>query len=389
MVLLDLRRGAPPMTDTTASPALSLPRRRLASWALLLGQSFAAHWLVLALPVLALIANELILATIDEPRRAGILALLKGMVTVTLPVVVIVILLLRFVQMLFYEKPASPLFVLIGEVKSLLCTPVRLIHALPVIVAVLLCSKAMLDIKMNIPALHPFSWDEALMRLDRQLHGGVDPWLLLQPVLGYPPITFVINVFYNMWLAVLFATWVYVAFRPSFDVLRLQFLIAFMIAWLFGGALLATVFSSAGPVYYGLIGLSPDPFVPLLDYLHTTNETVPLLALNAQQLLWDGYTGEIEKFMGISAFPSMHNAMVTLFALLGWRLHRMAGILLTTFAALILIGSVHLAWHYAVDSYAGILIGVLSWWVAGRLAQWNMRLPQVRQYRIEQDRLAR
>ena len=78
-----------------------------------------------------------------------------------------------------------------------------------------------------------------------------------------------------------------------------------------------------------------------------------------------------------------------LFALLGWRLHRAAGIGLTIFAALILVGSVHLAWHYAVDSYAGVLIGLLSWWIAGHLARWNLRMGPVRAYMGELERLAR
>lgn len=377
------------MTDATADTAASLPRRRVAGWADLLRRSFAAHWLVIGLPLIALIPVELILATIEDPQRAGMLALLKAMLTTTFPIALVTIVLLRFIQMFFYEKPASPALALIGDVKSLLRTPARLVNALPVIVAMLLCGKVLLDIKMNIPAIHPFSWDETLMRLDRQLHGGVDPWLWLQPAIGYAPISFLINIVYTLWLVLLFGIWVYVAFRPSFDVLRLQFLISFMIAWLIGGCLLATVFSSAGPVYYGLIGLSPDPFAPLLDYLHATDATLPLAALESQKLLWDGYLGKTVPFLGISAFPSMHNVMATLFALLGWRLHRMAGLLLTVFAAFILIGSVHLAWHYAVDSYAGVLIGVLSWWIAGRLARWNMRLPDARRYRVELERLAR
>jgi membrane-associated phospholipid phosphatase len=261
------------------------------------------------------------------------------------------------------------------------------VNALPAVLGVFLCSKAMLEIKMNIPAIHPFSWDEALMRFDRQLHGGLDAWLWLQPVLGHPPVTFLINNVYNLWFVVMFGLWVYLAFRATFDVVRLQFFISLMIAWLIGGSLLATVFSSAGPLYYGLLGLSPDPYAPLLDYLHTTDSMIPLLALDAQKLLWDGYTGQIKPYMGISAFPSMHAAMATLFALVGWRMHRMAGILLTVFAAFILLGSVHLAWHYAVDSYAGVLIGVVSWWIAGRLAHWNMRIPQVQRYRMDLERL--
>jgi membrane-associated phospholipid phosphatase len=311
------------------------------------------------------------------------------MVTFTLPAGLFAILLARVIQMLFYEKPASPVRELIDDVKSLLRTPARLVNALPVVIAVLLCSKAMLDIKMNIPALHPFSWDETLMQFDRQLHGGYDAWQWLQPLLGHAPITFVINMAYNFWFLVMFGMWVYLGFRPTFCALRLQFFIAYAMAWVFGGALLAMMFSSAGPVYYGLIGLSPDPYVPLLDYLHATDETIPIWALDAQQMLWDGYTGERKTFLGISAFPSMHNAMTMLFALVGWRIHRTLGIWLTVYAAAVLLGSVHLAWHYAVDSYAGLLIGALSWWIAGRLVQWNMRLPQVRLYRVDLERQSR
>jgi hypothetical protein len=374
------------MTDTTASTSISLPRRRITAWAQLLRYSFAAHWLVFVVPVLALIANELILSPIDEPRRAGIIVLIKSMVTFTLPAGLFAILLARVIQMLFYEKPASPVRALIGDVRSLVQTPARLVNAIPVVVAVLLCSKAMLDIKMNIPALHPFSWDETLMQLDRQLHGGVDPWLWLQPMLGYAPITFVINMAYNFWFLVLFGTWIYLAFGQKFHALRLQFFVAYTITWVFGGALLALLFSSAGPLYYGLIGLSPDPFVPLLNYLHATNERIPIWALDAQQMLWDGYTGERKLFLGISAFPSMHNAMAMLFVLVGWRINRTLGIWMTAYAGVILLGSVHLAWHYAVDSYAGILIAALAWWIAGRLVQWNMRLPLVRQYRMALER---
>jgi len=369
------------MTDATADTAVSLPRRQAAGWARLLRQSFAAHWLVLAFPVLAVIPVELTLATLDEPQRIGMLQLIEPMLTTTFPIAFVAIILLRFFQMILHEKPDSPALALVDDFKSLVLTPSRLVNALPVILAVLLSCKAMLDIKTNIPAIYPFDWDETLMRLDRQLHGGVDPWQWLQPVLGYAPITFLINIVYILWIVVLFGAWVYMAFRPTFDETRQQFLIALMIAWLFGGALLATIFSSAGPVYYALIGLSPDPFAPLLDYLRASDATIPLLTLDSQKLLWDGYIGQTKPFMGISAFPSMHCAMATLFALLGWRMHRVAGIGLTIFAALILFGSVHLAWHYAVDSYAGVLIGVASWWVAGRLARWNMGLGPVRQYR--------
>jgi hypothetical protein len=230
---------------------------------------------VVGIPLVALIPVSLILATIDEPYRPGILPLLTIMVTVTLPLGLAVICAQRLVQMFLYEKPPSPLLALYGELKSQIRNPVCIVNAVPAAFGVLLSTKAMLEIKMNIPAIQPFSWDEAFMRLDRSLHGGVDPWLWLQPVFGNTPMTAFLDFFYNIWIPILFATWVYLAFRPKFDIVRLQFFLSFVIVWLFGGALVATLFSSAGPVYYGLIGLSPDPFAPLLDFLHTTNATSP------------------------------------------------------------------------------------------------------------------
>ena len=40
---------------------------------------------------------------------------------------------------------------------------------------------------------------------------------------------------------------------------------------------------------------------------------------------------------------------------------------MAAFLVVILIGSVQLAWHYAVDGYAGILIAWGAWALAGRM----------------------
>ena len=52
--------------------------------------------------------------------------------------------------------------------------------------------------------------------------------------------------------------------------------------------------------------------------------------------------------------PSMHVAGAMLFALLGWRTHRLLGIVLSINVTLILIATVHLAWHYALDGYIAV-----------------------------------
>ena len=64
---------------------------------------------------------------------------------------------------------------------------------------------------------------------------------------------------------------------------------------------------------------------------------------------------------------SMHVASSVLLALLGWRLRPAAGVALTVFAVLILAGSIHLGWHYAVDGYAGAVGAILIWTLVGWL----------------------
>jgi hypothetical protein len=63
----------------------------------------------------------------------------------------------------------------------------------------------------------------------------------------------------------------------------------------------------------------------------------------------------------------MHVAIPVLLAGTGWRIHRVAGWALTVFAVLILLGSVHLAWHYAVDGYVSIVAVPLLWWLVDRM----------------------
>jgi hypothetical protein len=103
-----------------------------------------------------------------------------------------------------------------------------------------------------------------------------------------------------------------------------------------------------------------------------------LIAVRAY--LWEGYLAtEGRRFGGISAMPSMHIAMVTVIALLGWAHSRLLGTVFTVFALVILIGSVHLAWHYAVDGYVAAIAVYCLWVVVGavlrRMAPW-LGLPE-------------
>jgi hypothetical protein len=248
-------------------------------------------------------------------------------------------------------------------------SPDRILFALPAIALIPMFAASFSIIKSSLRLIHPFAWDERLADADQFLHGGIQPWVWLQGLLGHPLITSTINFAYNFWFVLVFGTLYWMAFYFEHRHLRMQFLLSFVISWALLGNVLALCLSSAGPCFYALVSNSPDPYASLLHYLHQASEQVAVPALAMQDLLWhdqNRVTGS--SAYGISAMPSMHVATAALLAFLGWRLHYAAGIALTLFFAVILIGSVHLAWHYAIDGYVAALGAAVIWLISGRLS---------------------
>jgi len=74
-------------------------------------------------------------------------------------------------------------------------------------------------------------------------------------------------------------------------------------------------------------------------------------------------------------FPSLHTAIPCYYALFAWRQARQnrrwrpAAWLVSWFAAHIVISTMLLRWHYLIDVLAGLLLALLSWWLAARLAE--------------------
>jgi PAP2 superfamily len=344
-----------------------------------LALSFRAQWFFFVIPAIYLATNWLMLSRVESYREAPVTAVLMGLLSFTLPVGLIVMLLLRLFQYAAVEKPESPVKALVADTGGLFSRPALIINALPVFTAMIFFNKAMIELKPAIPAINPFSWDAAFAEMDRVLHFGVDPWVLLQPLLGYDIVSYVINMAYNFWFVALFGAWFWFGFKREASELRARFFLSYMLAWWIGGGLLAVAFSSAGPVYYDELGLTPNPYSGLFTYLNDANTRIPLWFLETQQMLWDGYTGKIPA-LGISAFPSMHNASAALFAFAFWRVSRGLGWFFTIYAVVILVGSVHLGWHYAVDGYVGIAIALVSWWIAGPIARYFTTKPITQRY---------
>jgi membrane-associated phospholipid phosphatase len=68
-----------------------------------------------------------------------------------------------------------------------------------------------------------------------------------------------------------------------------------------------------------------------------------------------------------TAFPSSHVAASVVSALCALRFQRPVGVVVAVIAAALTLATVYGGFHYAVDALAGLLLGLVSWWVAMRL----------------------
>ena len=273
-------------------------------------------------------------------------------------------------------RPARLTRYMIDDLRTTYLTFDRLFAAGIVLAVLPIFVSVFTSIKVMIPLVNPFDWDPAFAAWDRWLHGGYHPWEILHPLLGTPLITTFLNVIYHLWFFLLYGIVCWQAFARVDRLLRMQFFLSFLLAWALLGSGMAIVFASVGPCYYALVTGLPDPYAPLLAYLNQANEVYPVWALTVQDMLWEGYqSGSVEQGRGISAMPSMHIAAVVLNVLFGWRVSRPFGWFMLAFAVLTFLGSIHLAWHYAIDGYVSVIGTCLIWYAAGRFLK---RDPQFR-----------
>jgi PAP2 superfamily len=228
-------------------------------------------------------------------------------------------------------------------------------------------------IKSSIPLANPFSWDPSFVALDKFLHFGSQPFEWMAPVLNFPIITSALNMNYNTWFFVMFGFYFWHGFARQDNRLRQHYLVAFMLTWFLGTCVFGTIFSSVGPGLYGrLYPDQADPYEALMTWLNHANQTYPIFALGIMDELWKSYAQGQGVISGISAMPSMHVGSSVLFVICAFATGKRWLIWATSlFCAAIFMGSIHLAWHYAADGYLGAAIALFSWWIAGKLVNWD------------------
>lgn len=269
----------------------------------------------------------------------------------------------HLLYILWRERPESPCGFSIKLVQK---HRQRALQALPLMLAVVLFMPTFSTLKSAIPLYNEYTWDQAFIELDVLIHGQ-DAWRLLHPVLGYPIVTAVLALFYHLWVLMIYIGSVYFAFYVEDRRLVLRYFLSYIVIWTALGVVMATIFASVGPVFLEPI-VGNDRFADQLKYLAAANETVPIMVLPVQEELLAGYElGNYGLGRGITAMPSMHVALACLFWLAMRRVSKSVSHAFLAFLVLIQIGSVHLAYHYAVDGYLSIIVTIVVWKLSGLL----------------------
>ena len=238
----------------------------------------------------------------------------------------------------------------------------RLVASVPVLLICAILIPVFSSLKAMIPLFTEFDWDATFIAWERALLFGYDAWEVLQPVFGYPIVTALIAVLYHLWILLLYFGVAVLAISPAINPdVRRKFFLSYAMAWSIVGGLMATWLASVGPVFAEPILGIPD-FAPQMDYLRWANEQVPVMTVPVQDLLLEGYQNSDNSLgRGISAMPSMHIAVCVLFWLAARESSVNAGRFFFWFMVVIWIGSVHLAYHYALDGLVSLAAVWLIW----------------------------
>ena len=236
----------------------------------------------------------------------------------------------------------------------------RLLRSAALLGLYVVTSRAYRAIKVALPRYADYSFDPSWASLDRALF-GTDPWRLTHALLG-PDGTWLIDRLYVLWLPVMVSMFAWTAFTSD-RAFQLRSAFTHFLIWIVLGNALALALSSAGPCYYEVF-YGEATFRPLTERLDAIGD------LNAR-VLQDYLLASrgVESIgSGISAMPSVHVAMTVLLVLMmrdrfAWRWPTW---LAAAYLATILIGSVHLAWHYAADGLRSLVLVPLLWFALGR-----------------------
>jgi hypothetical protein len=225
---------------------------------------------------------------------------------------------------------------------------------LPATVMVAVGASLFLPLKYAFPKLVSF-WLDAPLALAEKRVFSVDPWLILDRYLGW--IAVPMDWLYGLWLPTQTLILFFVLLQRG-SAAKSRVLMSYVLAWFLLGVVGATVFSSAGPIFYDRL-FGGTEFSGLRE---TLRDRGVWIALVESDRMWASLSGGRPTMVaGISAVPSIHVAISFWMFLAARVMMPRATRSALAYSLLIWIGSVQLGWHYVTDGLVGLL-GMLAVW---------------------------
>jgi len=231
----------------------------------------------------------------------------------------------------------------------------RLPWSVAVGIMLVACQFAVLNwAKVMMPAAVGFWADPMLAEFDSLLFGQ-DPWRISHQLFGQ--FTPLIDSIYAFWAPTNFVFLFFLLYLPACTD-KTQAMTAYFLI-MACGTLGQYLGASAGPIFYELLHLG-DRFQDI--------PVTPWVA-NARDYLWSDYLrGGGLIGAGISAMPSVHVAVALWMALVARALLPRLQVIGWAYFAVILVGSVHLGWHYAIDGLVSCVLTLAAWRLAGAVS---------------------
>jgi hypothetical protein len=226
-----------------------------------------------------------------------------------------------------------------------------------------------------------FRFDQVQADIDKLLHFGVDPWRLVEPLVANGLLRSATEFNYSViWFVLCFSLLYFVMTSPKADGVRSRYVAMFLLVWAVIGNVLAALFLSAGPAYYGLVTGDEARFAGLLAHL-ADGAGVEGSVAAYQDYLWQLHSAGLSGFgSGISAFPSVHVGLIAMNMMFAFEINRKLGIAFAVYTLYVMASSVALGWHYAIDGYVSVVVVAVMHVALGRSAAWysgqRARLPQ-------------
>ena len=212
-------------------------------------------------------------------------------------------------------------------------------------------------IKTTMPLIMDYWADGLLAKLDRALHLGSDAWIYAHYMTDWLPIRAVEVLYLDGWGCLICGVQFVALALDSNQKRAAAYLCIYVLSWVAVGNVLALVFLSVGPVYSDAL-LNEDSFADLNIALQESGIAQSVVG-RLQDWLWQLHSlGETQFGSGISAFPSVHVSVATVaaFYMHDMARHAVVSVIAVLIVLTILLLSVMIGWHYAVDGYASILI---------------------------------